>query len=47
MTKKFFEERRPHNGMTYGEFSNKTKSYVEQVDESLLNEKEKLTLKIW
>ena len=39
----FFEEKRPHNGLTYAEFRQKMTDYVENTNPEELNEKEKST----
>ena len=41
MAKKFFEERRPHNGLTYNEYIQMSVKNVEKTDESKLSRSEK------
>lgn len=38
MPHKFFIEKRPHNGLTFGEYSNKLKSYVDNTNPKKLTE---------
>lgn len=41
MAHKFFEDKRPHNGLTYEDFIHKSKVKIESTDLSRLNESEK------
>ncbi len=41
MTKQFFIDRRPHNGMTYPEFIERTATYLNVTDKDTLDESEK------
>lgn len=43
MAHKFFEDKRPHNGLTYDEYMNMTEKQINETDTALLNDQEKET----